>query len=54
MVSRSAGGSVHVPRTGIRELHILADALERMRLSMMKALAELHRDRGEDGGERSS
>jgi protein-histidine pros-kinase len=51
-VSRSTGGDVRAPRTGVRELHILAGAIERMRLSMAKALSELHR--GKDDGDRAS
>lgn len=45
--SHSASSDVPVPKAGIGEFQHLADAIERMRLSMTKALAELNRVRGD-------
>ena len=50
--SRSSVSDAHVPRSGIGEVYRLAGAIERMRLSMTKALSELHRGSG-DGGSSS-
>jgi len=47
--SRSAASDPHVPGSGVGEVHKLAGAIERMRLSMIKALSELHRGKRDDG-----
>ncbi len=45
--SHARGGDLPMPTTGVGEFHQLADAIERMRVSMTKALAALNHGKGE-------
>ncbi len=48
--SRSAEANLRLPRRGVREVHRLVDAIERLRVSLIKALAALSRSDSNGSG----